>query len=354
MVFVLGLSIGIAAFYLINTIIAKRNLLKKLKDETYPIKKFNKNTHHYLVVANGPFLPKKIILEAAQDKHIIALDGAADRLAALGIMPDFILGDFDSIQNLNYWGIKQAFFDIKINSEPYMGNYEIKIVPAKNQNLTDLQKSIKFCHEQKAESIHIACAIGDRVDHTLCNLRTLRTEYIPQIPIYLHTETQTLRYINNEEYEIQGVKGDFCGVMSFPQGILSSDGLEYDVKNFPLNFGYSESVCNQLSTNIAKITLAGEALIIMPGILSSQGEFNKKTRTERIHLLIKESERETALVSLNALKSAFPDSYPEFQPDESNKVLISVPTQDSVKQIFGFQNESRVKRLIYWLLYFMR
>ena len=65
----------------------------------------------FIIIANGPFLARDIIIEAIQDRQILALDGAADKLLTLSISPHIILGDFDSIhpQTQNYWGIVQDF-----------------------------------------------------------------------------------------------------------------------------------------------------------------------------------------------------------------------------------------------------
>ena len=51
-----------------------------------------------LIVANGG-LPKGFHLEHEIKKYatVVALDGAANRLAQSGLFPDVVLGDFDSI-----------------------------------------------------------------------------------------------------------------------------------------------------------------------------------------------------------------------------------------------------------------
>ncbi len=41
-----------------------------------------------LIVANGPFIARDIIFEFASDKIVVALDGAAAKLAKLGIKPE--------------------------------------------------------------------------------------------------------------------------------------------------------------------------------------------------------------------------------------------------------------------------
>ncbi len=239
---------------------------------------------HFIIVANGEFLVHDIINEAVRDKTIIALDGAANKLARIGIKPHIILGDFDSISvsSANNWGIKKTFADMRDDDKAYSGNFGIFIVPAKNQNLNDLTKAIRYCDKNNAESISIICAAGGQLDHHETNLRSLRTEYKKSRPIIFHTEQQSLRYAYDEEVEFHGEVGDKCGIMAYPQGYFTSHGLEYDVTDFELKFGFAESSCNALKQPQAKIVVKGEALLIMPPLLKAQRAFTTKSEIEQL------------------------------------------------------------------------
>ena len=139
-----------------------------------------------------------------------------------------------------------------------------------DQNTTDLVKAIRYCDTQGAASITIVCATGGRMDHHEAALRALRTEYKAERPILIHTELQTLRFAKNETVTFEGQIGDKCGVLAYPQGMFSSQGLEYDVENFVLDFGFSESTCNSMRKPKATVSVTGEALLVMPGQLKGQ------------------------------------------------------------------------------------
>lgn len=226
----------------------------------------------FLIVANGPFLPQSIIHELAEGRTVVALDGACNKLAKIGILPQVILGDFDSINahEALLWGIKELHDEITETSQPYYGNHGIMIVPQKDQNYTDLEKAIKYCDLQGAISIDIICALGGRVDQTLSNLRVLRSLYKKDRSIHLHSETQTMIFACNESVEIHGKVGDYCGIVAFPEGSFTSQGLRYNGNAYQLRFGYSESTSNQLADSIAYVEVQGETLIIHPGRLKSQ------------------------------------------------------------------------------------
>jgi thiamine pyrophosphokinase len=220
---------------------------------------------HFLIIGNGDFLPKSIILKAAIGKTIIALDGAINKLSKINIKPHIVLGDFDSIKEgkiIDRWGIKSIcqnpeFLDNKKHDE-------IEIVFEKNQNITDFVKAIRYCDKQEAKSITSLCVTGGRIDHHEGALRALRTEYKKDRVILIHTAKQTLQYLRDEEINFEGKKGDKCGILAFPKGSFSSSGLCWNGDNYPLEFGYSESICNYLVSTSVKITVAGEALVVMP------------------------------------------------------------------------------------------
>lgn len=239
----------------------------------YPWRDRREKNLDYLIVANGPFLPREILIEAALNRKIIALDGAATQLAKLGIKPHVILGDFDSIddEGKKLWGITATFSEITNESKPYPGKNGVTIVPSKDQNLTDLTKAIRYCDQQGAKSIDIVCAVGtDRMDFTIGNIRTLRGEYRKERIIRLHTDTQTLIFVADNKTFIEGDIGDYCGIVSFPSASFTSQGLEYNGTNYLLKFGFTDSICNRLQQTRAEIIIQGEALIIHPGQLKSQ------------------------------------------------------------------------------------
>lgn len=217
----------------------------------------------FIIIANGPFLAHDLILQAIQDRQIVALDGAANQLLTLGMQPHVILGDFDSIHPdaQAHWGIRQMYSELTEDAQPYMGHHGVLIVPAKNQMLTDLVKGIRYCDQQQAQDISIICATGGREDHHEANKLALQSEYRKQRPIIMHGQQQALRWANNEIVTLNGNIGDHCGFIAEEPGYGDSEGLEYPCVRTPI------SLCNRLSANTAIVKITGCALVIMPAVL---------------------------------------------------------------------------------------
>jgi thiamine pyrophosphokinase len=246
----------------------------------------------YLIVANGDFLPKKVILEIAASCIIVALDGAAERLLERGIKPQVILGDFDSLKDKHLLGVKEHIDD---KESPYTGKHDITIVPRrKDQSHTDLQKAIHYVKQQGATDIHIVCAFSEsRVDHAIFNMRLLRAEYDTKCKINIHGLGQTLVFVKNGTLEMHGNKGDHCGIFAFPEAAFSSSGLVWNGKSLPdmtpLQFGITESACNLMENTTANISISGEALITLPPQFSQQRKLSKLPEKELLHLLYQEA-----------------------------------------------------------------
>lgn len=211
---------------------------------------------NFLIVANGQFLAKELIVEAARNKIIIALDGAAEKLRQMNIVPHVILGDFDSLseEQMQYWGIKS----LTDEHEPYSGKEGVLIVPAYDQTYSDLEKAIHYCDQQRASSITIVCATAGRLDHHEHAMHILADYYRPDRSMWLHTDQQTLRYARDEEVVIHGQPGDKCGINAKHTGRVSSQGLKYECHHAEVSF------CNELSGKTATLTITGGALLIVP------------------------------------------------------------------------------------------
>lgn len=266
----------------------------------------------YVIIANGPFLPKEVIKEAIQDGDIIiAVDGAANKLAKMGFMPHLLIGDLDSIENRDFWGIPNHFIANNENKkiEIYTNNENgITIIHTPDQDATDLSKTIQLCDSppsilnlSPATCINILCALDGRPDHSMGNLRSLRLHFRLDRQIWMHTDAYSLIFIKDAEHRIVvnnvGLKHQVA-IMGMPEAAFTSSGLVWNgvvnetdssdtgPKGYKVYPGH-DSTCNVLSaqSEAAVININGEAIIMQPGIYKSQNRFeNPDKQTERTKL----------------------------------------------------------------------
>ncbi len=218
----------------------------------------------WLIVADGDPLPVEELKDRMQDRKVLVLDGAVNRFTSLPFYPDCLLGDFDSIEDPSYWGVTAVFSGINELSLSYRGNFGITIVPAKDQNYTDLEKGIAYCDKEGATSILIVQATGKRLDHTLGNLGLLKKYYRLNRDLIIETEKEQIIYLKNNEVHVEGGVGQYCAIMGYPEALMTTSGLAYNGDQYFLQQGVQESICNSIADFQSTISIQGEALIILP------------------------------------------------------------------------------------------
>jgi thiamine pyrophosphokinase len=201
-----------------------------------------------IILANG-LPPKKkdfnFIVKLGYVKLICA-DGGANSAAKLDLIPDYIIGDFDSILPEVY----DYFID------------KSEIIHIKRQNDTDVEKCIKFAIKEKFEEVMLMAVTGDRLDHTLCNMGIVY-KYFKMISIkMLHQKSLlfactgdiTIKTVINETISIYGIDS---------KTYFTSKGLKYPLKNISLPFGKKESTSNVAIANSVELKIkSGVGFII--------------------------------------------------------------------------------------------
>lgn len=216
-----------------------------------------------ILVANAPNLDIMLLRKLLQYERslVFAVDGAADTLLAHELIPDFVLGDFDSIQA---WA-KDDFVhmdDFTQTQVPY-AHRQITIVPAWDQGKTDLEKAIIFSDQLRCGSVIIFNALGGRVDHSEYNLRLLGRYYRQDRPILLRTVTEKIIFIRDQTVQLSGQTGDNITFFAQPEAVLTSQGLYYDMQERALHIHTFDSMSNALQHETAKVQIKGEVLCVM-------------------------------------------------------------------------------------------
>ena len=154
-----------------------------------------------------------IINQITNSDYIIAVDGSANKLFDLEIIPDVIIGDLDSLQNIN--------------------NKNIELVKTPNQNKTDFRKTLEWCIEKNILNISIFGISGESEDHFLGNYYTL-SDFGEKISWKAFTDFSVISpCIGNKKFEsFKGQKVSlFCMKGS---SIVNSENLEYPLQSYHL------------------------------------------------------------------------------------------------------------------------
>lgn len=207
----------------------------------------------WLVIADGEALSKNKLEVLSVNKKVLVLDGAYKIIKKYGLDFDFLLGDLDSVDLIDLENLK-----IK-NPE--------KIIHTPDQNKTDLDKGLEFIFDFQPRNILITGAIGLRLQHSLYNLRALKKYFNVfnklSCPLNMVSEKEQINYYENTEINIPGELNQNIAILGFPKGLVTSDGLKYELENYELDFEKANSVSNCFNKNCVRLKITGAVLIIL-------------------------------------------------------------------------------------------
>ena len=166
------------------------------------------------VILNGQMpTDDTIINQITNSDYIIAVDGSANKLFDLEIIPDVIIGDLDSLRNIK--------------------NKDIELVETPDQNKTDFRKTLEWCIEKNILNISIFGISGESEDHFLGNYYTL-SDFGEKISWKAFTDFSVISpCVGNKKFEsFKGQKVSlFCMKGS---STVNSENLEYPLQSYHL------------------------------------------------------------------------------------------------------------------------
>ena len=182
---------------------------------------------------------------------IIAVDRGTEEFAHLEIEPNYIVGDFDSI-------------DKNVLAKYEKSNIEIKrLIPEKD--LTDTQSALELAIELQSTEITIVGAIGTRMDHTIANVHILKQALDKNIHARIINENNEILLINKP---IKIKKDDtykYISLIPLTTEVtgVTLKGMKYLLKDYTMTIGNSLGISNEQIEQIAEINLQKGILIII-------------------------------------------------------------------------------------------
>lgn len=207
---------------------------------------------HALVFAGGDLNDGPAVqtaLRAASGATIIAADSGARLTAACGLVPDLVVGDLDSLEPGEVEGLRAR--GVAIN--PY---------PARKDEI-DLELALLAAVRRGATWLRVIGALGDRIDHTLANVALLALPALDGVDARLVSGRQTLWLLRPGRHALHGAPGDTLSLLAFVPGVegITTEGLEYPLRDEPLAFGPARGVSNVLLAPEAWVSFRAGLLI---------------------------------------------------------------------------------------------
>ncbi|MCX7682395.1 MAG: thiamine diphosphokinase [Anaerolineae bacterium] len=200
-----------------------------------------------LIFANGECVLPPYRLVHPGDL-IIAANGGRRHAAALGLTPHIVIGDLDSLTPDDREALEAAGVEI------------ISFPPRKDE--TDLELALGYAVRAGADQITILGAVGDRLDQTIANVTLLALPELEGVDVRIVNGSQTA-FLIWDEAVIAGRPGDTVSLIPWGGDAfgISTEGLEWPLRNEPLYFGSARGVSNVLISEQARIRVSKGRLL---------------------------------------------------------------------------------------------
>lgn len=199
-----------------------------------------------IIVLGSSDLDKKRLEEFIQeDTIIIGADSGCNKLYEFGIKPNYIIGDFDSIDKevLDYYG------SLKIRK------YSLE----ERKDLTDGEASILLARDLGCNEIYLASTLkSDETDQLLGNILLL-TKFRR---VYLFNNREIISFIKLNKVYVNSRYGKEFSIIPLEESRINIKGSIYDTK-VEVNIGDTRTLRNKIKEDKAEIEfLSGSGLII--------------------------------------------------------------------------------------------
>ena len=202
-----------------------------------------------LIISGGEFnsLPSDFEYD-----YCIACDHGFDHAKKLGIKPDLLIGDFDSLES-----IKDDFKDVPVQS------FDTR------KDDTDTMLAIKHALSLGYKHIVLTCALGKRFDHTIANIQSMAYACYEGAECELFSDTEYMCTLSKCEKLFTFKKGYSFSLFSLTDECkgLSIKGSEYDCENITLTNKFPLGVSNKFKKETVSVSLKDGILLVVQSLM---------------------------------------------------------------------------------------
>ena len=192
------------------------------------------------------------------DQLVIAADAGYEQCVKCGFVPDYVIGDFDSLCKV-----------------PGLSNV-IRLPVEKD--VTDMNAAVTLALERGCKVIHLYGGMGGRPDHTLANYALLTKISQKNAAAYLYGEGYTVTAVTNGALTLTGRRGETVSVFAWTDTAegVTLRGLKYPLENATLTSNFALGVSNSFAEETAVISVKRGTLLVMRENPSFPPSFSEK------------------------------------------------------------------------------
>ena len=205
------------------------------------------------VVVLGGELTAGPRVEAALESadFVIAADGGAERLERIGVIPDIVIGDLDSIPDARLEELRHRV--------PEIFRYPTR------KDATDAELALDEAVARGATYITVIGAFGGpRTDHEMANVLLLAHQSNRDRDIRLLTELFEAWAVCNSKRDFAAQPGDTVSLVPVGDTVVgvATHGLEWKLDNAALTVGSTYTISNAATSSQATVSVETGTVIL--------------------------------------------------------------------------------------------
>lgn len=199
------------------------------------------------LICNGEMASPKVMRAlASQADTIVCADGGANAARAMNIIPDTIIGDFDSITD---------------GTRAHYERMGVPLIHLERQDDTDFEKALILLRVRGVKSVAVCGVTGKLLDHTLGNFSIL-LRYLDVFRIVLFDPYYRVDVITAST-NFSSRPGDRISIVPLvPTYGVQYTGLRYPIEKPVLAFGLAEGTCNESLGDNFTVSMGNGVLLV--------------------------------------------------------------------------------------------
>lgn len=192
--------------------------------------------------ANAAYCKTQIKL----DDYIACADGGYDLAKKIGVKPDLVVGDFDSISNVLH-----------------IDTAELVQLPSRKDD-TDTIYCLKRLIEKGFKEIILLGAVGGRVDHTFANITALKFLFKQGVVGVLTDDACSIHYTESK-LVLARCKGKTVSVFPFgcSSAAITLNGFRYPLTDYRLLSDMPLGISNVVEDSAAEVQVHHGGVIVI-------------------------------------------------------------------------------------------
>lgn len=213
-----------------------------------------------VIFANGLLENPDLLLKRLRpEDRIFCADGGTYHALALGLKPEMIVGDLDSLT-------AETIAEMETTGVTFQRYSE-------NKDQTDLELALDIAMAERPEEILLVTALGGRLDQALANILLLTQPKYSSVKLTLLDGQQSAVVVRaHSKLVVEGEPGDILSLVPLTPQVtgVNFSGVGWPLAQATLRLGSTWSISNVLKERQARVEI-GEGLALLVHLRKDEG-----------------------------------------------------------------------------------